>query len=76
MSVSQDDLEVIPGNGKFEVLDSFRYLGDPIRQSGSCFEVTIDRVRVAWKNFHRLLPVLTNSSISLKVRGHPYNICI
>ena len=35
-----------------------------------------DRVRTAQKNFHSLLPVLTNSGISLKVRGHAYNTCI
>ena len=33
-------------------------------------------VRAAWKNFHSLLPVLTNSGILLKVRGHAYNACI
>ena len=34
-------------------------------------------MRVAWKNFHSLLPVLINSGgILLKVRGHAYNACI
>ena len=28
MAISQDDPEVIIGNDKFEVVDSFRYLGD------------------------------------------------
>ena len=49
---------------------------DSIGHSGSCFESATDRVRAAWKNFHSLLPLLTNSGISLKVRGHAYNTCI
>ena len=76
ITISQDDPEVIIGNDKFEVVDFFRYLGYSTGQSGSCFEATTDRVRAAWKNFHSLLPVLTNSGISLKVRGHAYNACI
>ena len=76
MTISQDDTEVIIGNDKFEVVDSFHYLGDSIGQSGRCFEATTDKVRAALKNFHRLLPVLTNSGISLKVRGPAYNACI
>ena len=50
MTISQDDPEVIIENYKFEVVDSFRYLGDSIYQSGSCFEATTDIVRAAWKN--------------------------
>ena len=63
-------------NDKFEVVDSFCYLGDCISQSQSCLEATTDRVRAVWKNFHSLFLVLTNSSISLKVRGHGYTACI
>ena len=42
ITISQDDPEVIIGNDKFEVVDSFRYLGDSIGQSGSCFEATTE----------------------------------
>ena len=52
IKISQDDPEVIIRNDKFEVVDSFCYLGDSIGQSGSCFEATTDRVRADWKNFH------------------------
>ena len=76
MTISKDDPKVIIGNDKFEVVDSFRYLGDSIGQSGSCFEATTNRVRAAWKNFRSLLPVLANSGIWPKVRGHTYNGCI
>ena len=34
MTISSEDPEVIVRNDKFEVVDSFRYLGDPISQSG------------------------------------------
>ena len=74
-TIFQDDPEVTIGNDKFEV-DSFCYLSDSISHSGSCLEAMTDRVRVACMNFHRLLPVLTNSGILLKVRGHAYNACI
>ena len=42
MTISQDDPEVIIGNDKFEVVDSFHYLGDYIGHSGTCFEATTD----------------------------------
>ena len=51
MSISQDDPEVIIRNDKFQVVDSFCYLGDFISQPGSCFEAKTDGVRAAWKNF-------------------------
>ena len=76
ITISQDDAEEIIGNDKFEVLDSFCYLGDSIGQSGSSFQANIDRVRAAWKNFHSLLPVLTYNGISLKNRGYACNACI
>ena len=42
MTISQDGPEVIIGNDKFEVVDSFHYLGDSIGHSGSCFKATTD----------------------------------
>ena len=62
---------MIIGNCKFELVDSFCYLGDSIGQSGSCFEATKDRVRAAWKNFHSLLPAQTNLA-----EKHARNVCI
>ena len=76
ITISQDDAEEIIRNDKFEVLDSFCYLGDSIGQSESSFQANIDRVRAAWKNFHSLLPVLTYNGISLKVRGYACNAWI
>ena len=75
ITISQDGQEVIIGNYKFEIVDSC-YLGDSIGQSGSCFEATAETVSAAWKNCNSLLPVLTKSGTSLKVRGHAYSACI
>ena len=67
IAIPQDDPEVIIRNDKYEVVDSFCYLGDSIGLSESCFEATTERVRVVWKNFHSFLLVRTNSGIPLKV---------
>ena len=51
MTISQDDTKVIIGNDKFEVVDSCRYLGDSIGQSGSCFEVATDKSQISVEGF-------------------------
>ncbi|KAI8513519.1 hypothetical protein Bbelb_101580 [Branchiostoma belcheri] len=42
---------------------SFCYPGDMISQSGGCSEAVTARIKSAWKSFHELLPILTNSYI-------------
>ena len=57
----------------FEVVDSFRYLGD------SSQVAVLKQQQTQWERLGRissLLLVLTNSGISLKVRGHVYSACI
>ena len=49
---------------KFEVVDSFRYLGDTIGAGGGCELSVIGRVRSAWGKFRELLPLLTSSELS------------
>ena len=68
--------KIVVCDEELEVVDSFRYLGDSIGQAGGCFDATTDRIRSAWKAFHSLLPVLTNSGIAFKVRGHAYMACV
>ena len=63
ITISQDDPEKIIRNDKSKVVRDF------IGHLRSCFEATSERLREACKNFHSLLPVLTNSAISLKDRG-------
>ena len=48
ITVSQRDPEVISRNDKFEVVDSFHYLGDSISQSGSYSEAKANSV-TAWQ---------------------------
>ena len=66
ITVSQGDPEVISRNDKFEVVDSFHYLGDSSSQSGSYSEAKTNSVTAAWKNC--LLPVLSHSML---VKGQP-----
>ncbi len=61
---------------EFEVVRSFRYLGDMLGQSGGCGDSITARVRTAWKAFHELLPILTNRGISLSNRGQIYVSCV
>ena len=34
------------------------------------------RVKIAWKKFRELLPVLTSRHLSYKTRGHVYSSCV
>ena len=74
--VTHIPLKIVVCDEELEVVDSFPYLGDSIGQTGGCFDATTDRIRSAWKAFHSLLPVLTNSGIAFKVRGHAYMACV
>ena len=64
------------GDQKFEVVESFVYLGDGISPNGGCEVSTIARICSAWGKFCELLPLLTNQAIPLKSRGKVYNSCI
>ena len=64
------------GDDKLEVVPCFCYLGDMLGAAGGCDSATITRVGCAWKKFRELLPVLTSSSLSLRVRGHIYSVCV
>ena len=68
--------KIVVCDEELEVVDSFRYLGNSIGQTGGCFDTTTDRIRSAWKAFLSLLPVLTNSAIAFKVTGHAYMACV
>ena len=64
------------GDEKFEVVDSFCYLGDTLSAGGGCELSSITRIRVAWGKFRELLPILTSRSLSLMKRGEIYNSCV
>ena len=59
-----------------EVVRKFCYLGDMLDSNASAESSVICRVQCAWKKFREILPLLTNKSITPKVRGHLYNVCV
>ena len=64
------------GGGSLEVVRTFCYLGDTVGQSGGCKDAINARIQSSWKAFRSLLPILTNRSINLKIRGHVLNSCV
>ena len=68
--------EVQVGPDKLEVVASFCYLGDMLSAGGGCEITVTTRVKIAWKKFRELLPVLTSSHLSNKTRGHVYSSCV
>ena len=68
--------EVQVGPDKLEVVASFCYLGDMLSAGGGCEITVTTRVKIAWKKFRELLPVLTSSHFSNKTRGHVYSSCV
>ncbi|KAI8498339.1 hypothetical protein Bbelb_242830 [Branchiostoma belcheri] len=68
--------QVTVGTENLKVVPTFCYLGDMISQSGGCSDAVTARIKSAWKSFHELLPILTNSYIPLRNRGHVFNSCV
>ena len=55
---------------------TFCYLGDMLCSGGGCDSAIAARCCVAWGKFRKLLPVLTSSRLSPKIRGKVYVACI
>ena len=68
--------EVQVGPDKLEVVASFCYLGDMLSAAGGCELSTTTRVKIAWKKFKDLLPVLSSRHLSFKTRGRVYSSCV
>ena len=68
--------EVQVGPDKLEVVPSFCYLGDMLSAVGGCEITVTTRVKIAWKKFRELLPVLTSRHLSYKTGGHVYSSCM
>ena len=67
------DEEINIGNDTFQVVLIFKYLGDTICCNGRCSDAVSSRMISAWKDFAELLPLLTNRTIQLKLRGNVFN---
>ena len=68
--------EVQVGPGKLEVIASFCYLGNMLSAAGGCELSTTIHVKIAWKKFKDLLPVLSSCHLSFKTHGHVYSSCV
>jgi len=66
----------IGASAKLEVVDKFCYLGDMLSVDGDADAVLEARIRIGWNKFKQLVPLLTNSDISLIRRGRLYSSCV
>ena len=57
-------------------MDNFRYLGDMLSVDGDADAAVETRIRIRLNKFRQLVPLLTNKSIKLKVRGRLYSCCV
>ena len=68
--------EVQAGSDKPEVVASFCYLGDMLSAASGCELSTTTCVKMAWKKFKELKPVLSSRHLSFKTRGRMYSSCV
>ena len=57
-------------------LDIIGYLGDIFSARRGCEITVTTRVKTAWKNFKKLLPVLRSRYLSYKTPSHVYSSCM
>ena len=70
----QREVQVAPD--KLEVVPSFCYLADMLSAGGGCELSIKTRVKIAWKKFKELLPVLYFRHLSFRTRGRVYSSCV
>ena len=58
---------------KFDVVESFHYLGDESGPGDGCELATIARMRAAWGRFQELLPLLSSARILFVKYGMLFN---
>jgi len=59
-----------------ELVDKFCYLGDMLSVDGDADAAVEARIRIGWKKFRQLVPLLTNKDVSLIMRGRLYSSCV
>ena len=64
------------GSVQVEVVDEFCYLGDMLGAGGGCTNAIINRCRIAWGKFRKLLPILTSRHLALHIRGRVFSTCV
>jgi len=66
----------IGASANLEVVDKFCYLGDMLSVDGDADAAVEARIRIGWKKFRQLVPLLTNRDTSLIRRGRLYSSCV
>jgi len=74
-SSSQTDLKLSDGTA-IERVEKFCYLGDMINVEGGAEMALITRLCKAWSKFRERSPLLTSTSVPLKVKGKIYKVCV
>ena len=59
-----------------ELVDKFCYLGDMLSVDGDADAAVEARIRIGWNKFRQLVPRLTNTDVSLIMRGMMYSSCV
>ena len=68
--------EVKVGDEKLEAAPEFCNFGDMLSAGGGCELAAVTRCKCAWRKFRKMLPHLTNRSLSLVTRGRVYSTCV
>ena len=66
----------IGGDANLELVDKFCYLGDILSVDRDADAAVETRIRIRWNKFRQLVSLLTNTDISLTVRGRLYSSCV
>ena len=66
----------IGASAKLELVDMFCYLGDMLSVDGDADAAVEARIRIGWKKFRQLVPLVTNKDMSLIMRGMLYSSCM
>ena len=64
------------GNFDYERVDKFFYIGIMLSAGGGAEASSITRIRIGWKKFRELLPLLTSRVFSHKMKGNIYKACV
>ena len=66
----------IGGDANLELVVKFCYLGDMLSVDGDADAAVETRIQIGWNKCRQLVPLLTNTDISLTVRERLYSSCI
>ena len=75
--IVEDKLQIkVKADVMLDCVENFCYLGDVIGARGGADEACRNRVKNAWMSFNKLGPILTTRSVSLRLKGKFYRMCV